>query len=283
LHQQNSTFREQLKIYAPAILLALVGFVLAYQFVDPAPSRKLVIATGQKDGAYAIFAQRYRQILQRENVELEIIHSAGSIENIKLLQQGKAAIAFIQSGSTDTTTNNEFQSLGSLFFEPIWVFHRRELDLTRLNNLQGKRIAVGADGSGTKPLAMQLLQDNGLNATNAELVSLNSQDSANQLLQGKVDALFLVASPHSPTVARLLTSDRVALMNFKRASAYISLHKYLSRVTLPQGIIDMQHNIPNQDLALLATSANLAADTDLHPAHIDLLLQTAKEVHGTGG
>jgi len=112
---------------------------------------------------------------------------------------------------------------------------------------------------------------------------MSSEQSANQLLQGEVDAIFLVASPHSSTVSRLLSSDRVKLMAFERAKAYTSRHKFLSSVTLPQGVIDMQRNIPDRDLNLLAASANLIGHSNLHPAHIDLLLQAATEVHGGGG
>jgi len=282
LDRENSSLREQMNIYAPAMLLALLGFVLAYQFVDPAPARTITIAAGQKDGAYALFAERYREILQREDVELKIINSAGSLENMQLLKQGKAKTAFIQSGTT-MAASDELQSLGSLFFEPIWVFHSNSLDLTRLSQLQGKSIAIGAEGSGTKPLALQLLQDNAIDATNAQLLSMSSEQSANQLLQGELDAIFLVASPHSSTVSRLLSSDRVKLMAFERAKAYTSRHKFLSSVTLPQGVIDMQRNIPDRDLNLLAASANLIGHSNLHPAHIDLLLQAATEVHGGGG
>lgn len=281
--KEHSTFREHLTVYAPAILLALLGFVLAYQFVDPAPSSKITIATGQKDGAYALFAERYRKILQREKVELEIIHTAGSIKNINLLEQGNAITAFIQNGSSDADTKEDLQSLGSLFFEPIWVFHRNSLKPGRLSDLQGMKISVGADGSGTKPLALQLLRDNSINATDAELISMSSEESANGLLLGEIDAMFLVASPQSPTVAKLLSSEDISLMDFERADAYTSMHKYLSSVVLHQGVINMRRNIPAQDITLLAASANLVAHTDLHPAHIDLLLQAAKEVHENGG
>ncbi len=283
MNRENSSLREQFSIYGPAILLTLFGFLLAYQFVDPAPPRTITIAAGQKDGAYTLFAERYRKILQRDGVELKIINSAGSQENIQLLEQGQATTAFIQSGSSNKDAESEIQSLGSLYFEPIWVFHTVALDLTRLSQLHGKRIAVGAEGSGTKPLAQQLLQDNNINNSNTKLISESSEQSANLLLQGEVDAMFLVGSPHAPTISRLLSSYKVKLMAFERAKAYTSRHKFLSRVTLAQGVIDMQRNIPAQDLTLLAASASLVGHSNLHPAHIDLLLQAATEVHGGGG
>ena len=74
-----------IKTFGPAILIALAGFFIAWQFVNPAPPDTITIATGQPGGAYVLFAERYREILAREDITLNILETAGSVENLSLI------------------------------------------------------------------------------------------------------------------------------------------------------------------------------------------------------
>ena len=78
--------------FATALFLTLIGFLVAWQFVNPAPPRTVVIATGQQDGAYFLFAERYRELLAADGIELQIRQTAGSIENIRLLEDESSAV-----------------------------------------------------------------------------------------------------------------------------------------------------------------------------------------------
>ena len=282
--RQPSSRKDHLNIFGPAILLVLIGFALAYQFVKPAPSDHIRIASGQKEGAYYLFAQQYQERLLQEKINLEVINTVGSIDNIGRLKRGEAEVALVQGGTaTGTSDEADLLSLGSLYFEPIWVFHRKELQVTRLTDLLGKRIAIGAEGSGTRALALQLLADNDINTSNSPLLDSSGRAAADALLSGEIDSAFFVASPMSPVVRALLDSEHIHLMNFERADAYTRTHRFLSSVTLPEGVINMRRNLPNQQTILLAASANLVVRNDLHPALMDLLLQAAQTVHGKGG
>jgi len=280
---QERAFRDHLHIFGPAILITLLGFILAYQFVDPAPPDHIRIATGEKSGAYYLFARQYQQALAREGIDLQIVTTAGSLENIRLLQQGQVDIAFVQGGLANASGDDELESLGSFYYEPLWLFHRLNPAPAYLTGLRGRKIAIGRQGSGTRALAGQLLVDNRLADDNATLLPIGGQEAASRLLQGELDAAFFVASPESPLVQRLLLSDQVRLMNFQRAAAYTRRHHFLSRVLLPQGLVDLERDIPRQDIALLATTANLVSRPDLHPALIDLLIYSGGQIHGNGG
>ncbi|MES9876931.1 MAG: TAXI family TRAP transporter solute-binding subunit [Candidatus Sedimenticola sp. PURPLELP] len=280
---QQHPFRDHLHIFGPGIAITLLGFLLAFQFVKPAPPDQITIATGGMEGAYSLFGQQYRDYLKRENIELRVLNTKGSVENIQLLESGKADIAFVQGGTEESSKSEELISLGSLYFEPIWVFHRGDLTLEQLTGLDSSKIAIGPEGSGTRAVALQLLSDNSITDANAELLELSGRPAADALLGGQIDAAFFVASPQSAVVRALLDSTEIALMNFKRADAYTRLHRYLSPAVLPEGVINLRHNLPRQETRLLAASANLVAHQDLHPALIDLLLQAASESHGEGG
>jgi len=276
--------REHLKIYLPSVIIAILGFVIAYQFVQPAPPREITIATGDEKGAYHAFGLRYRDILARNGVTLKVKSTAGSVENIKLLDApgSDVDVAFVQGGVGNPKSSPMLTSLASLYFEPLWVFHRSEMRLARLTDLRGKRIAVGPEQSGTRAIAMQLLADNALDDREASILSAGGEKAVELLRQGEVEAAFFVASARSSLVHGLLDRTDVSVMSFENAEAYRRIHRFLSKVTLPQGVINFRSNIPPRDVELIAPAATLVSRDDLHPALIDLILQAAAEVHGKG-
>ncbi len=281
----GTSYGEYIKVYGPAFLLAVVGFVVAYQFVDPAPPTHIVIGTGAPDGAYYQFGRRYREILAREGVDLTVRATAGSAENYSLLEATppEVDVAFAQTGTEGLAISGELVSLGSLYREPLWVFHRSGVSLGRLSDLHGKRVGVGEEGSGTHAIAMRLLADNGLTDETTKFLPLGGNSAADALMGNRVDAVLMVASPESSSVETLLHAEGVNLMSFERAEGYARIYQYLSIVTLPEGAIDLEANIPPADVTLLAPMANLVVREDFHPALIDLLLLAAAEVHGDGG
>jgi TRAP transporter TAXI family solute receptor len=274
-----------LKTYGPAITITLIGFLIAWQFVNPAPPRKIGIAAGHEGGAYFLFAEHYRKILAEDGITLDIRSTAGSVENIRLLEDKSSGIdlAFVQGGTAGNATAGNINALGSLYYEPLWVFYRGNKVLSRVTDLGSYRIAAGESGSGTQAIAHTLLQDNGIDTDTKKILSLGASAAAKELLKGNIDAAFLVASARAPLVQEQLRNENIRLMSFARARAYTRRHHFLSSITLPEGAIDLHLNIPPRDTELLAASANLVARDDLHPALVSLLLQTAKKVHGGGG
>jgi TRAP transporter TAXI family solute receptor len=277
--------KEKLKIFGPAMVIVIVGFLVAYQFVAPAPPRKIIIGTGSPKGAYFAFGKKYSELFEKEGISLEVKITAGSVENLKLLEadSGGVDIAFIQGGMGTLAKTENLVSLGSLYFEPLWIFHQKDLTLNRLSDLKGLRIAVGAEGSGTKVLAMQLLELNGINAKNTQLLLYDSQQAVEGLLNGEIDVAFFVTTHRSSYLRPLLKSKSITLMGLQRAEAYALRYHYLHVLKLPEGVIDFQDNIPSRDLTLVAPSTQLVARSDLHPALIELFLQTAEIVHEPGG
>lgn len=269
-------------------LIAGIGFVIAYQFVEPAPPKRIVITTGSDSGAYYHFAQRYATILARDGVTLEVRSSAGSLQNLERLKVDEAQVGFVQGGviepksDPDEVDDSGLLSLGSLFYEPVWVFYRGEQPLTRLTELRGKRIAIGAEGSGVRQLARQLLEANEVPVSD-RLLPLSGLVAAEELQQGRIDAAFVIASEKAPVVQVLLRSPGVKVMSFAQAGAYQRRFPFLTKLTFPHGVADLVRDFPPEDIKLLALTANLIIRDDLHPALQTLLLQAASEVHGKSG
>jgi TRAP transporter TAXI family solute receptor len=260
-------------------------------FVEPPPPRKIVIASGGKDGAYHRYARKYADELQKVGLSVEVRETAGSVENLSLLGQDDAgvAVAIVQSGLASPRDLQRFQALGSLYHEPLWVFHRGEKPLERLSQLDGKRIGVGPTGSGTHAIAMQLLAANGLvgsesaeKSPRAVLVQGPVAEAAKALRKGELDAAFFVAAFEAEYIQALLGDGQVTLMDFGQHEAYHRRFRFLAPVTLPAGLVDLGRNIPARDVDLLAPTAMLVVRDDFHPALVPLLLTTATRIHGKG-
>lgn len=277
--------KHALSIYGPAGLLVLAAFVVAYQFIKPAPPQHVRIASGGEQGAYFVFAQAYARELAREGIHLEVVPTAGSVENIRLLQEGAVDAALVQGGVSDQSDGEgavQLYSLGSVFYEPLWLFVRNGLRYRDLGSLRGLRVSVGAEGSGTRALGLRLLSENGVNAANSTLLKLDDEAAASELRAGQLDGALFVASPDSPLVRSLLQEGDLSLVSFDRAEAYARRHRFLSGVTLPEGVVDLRENLPGRDIRLLAATANLAVSTETHPAINELLLQAMQRVHQQG-
>jgi TRAP transporter TAXI family solute receptor len=275
----------QIAIVAPALILVIAGFVFAYQFVGPAPPDRIVMATGSTSGAYHAFGQKFADRFRKEGIRLDLKSTAGSAQNLELLIQddNDVPVAFLQGGIGSPDTHPELRSLGSVYYEPLWVFVRGGNAPARLTSLAGKRIAIGAKGSGTRAIAHRLLAENGITEKSARLLDIGGPQAAQALKNGVADAAVFVTSAKSKTVRDLLSIPGISVMSFERADAYIRRNRFLSKLTLPKGAVDLARNLPNKDIVLLAPTATVVASPALHPALIDLFLLVMRDAHRPGG
>jgi len=271
---------DSLKLGGPILALILLGFAVAYLFVGPAPPERITLATGEAGGAYALFGSRYQEILSENGIELVLRESAGSAENLALLRERDIDAAFVQGGVAEEPDRDAIESLGSLYFEPLWGFHRVDLQVDRLSDLAELRVSAGPEGSGTRAVVLRLLSANGI--ASAPLALPNDEAVAG-LREGALDAVFLIGSLESPVVRDLLLDERIEPLSFRRADAYERTHRFLSKLVLPEGVVDYAANVPRREIVLVAATTNLAIRDDVHPALLDLLVQAAARVHGAGG
>lgn len=266
------------------VLAGLVlTFWLLFSVVRPAPPRTVTMMTGTPGGGYAAFAERYRTALAREGIELVLLPSSGSVENLRGLITAEADLAFIQSGIAYEPDSRELVSLGSMYFEPVWIFHRLKQPLTRLSQINGYSIATGEAGSGTQLLALQMLASSGVALNSPGLKMIGGNDAATALLEGEVDAAFIISGAESPVIQRLLGAPGIHIAELEHTAAYSKRIPHLETTTLPEGSIDLVNISPPRDVFLLGATADLVARADLHPAIISLLLQSARDIHGPPG
>ncbi len=273
------------KIIAPIVLIFIALLYFGSRFLPPLAPDHLTIATGSKSGIYYQSALKYKALLAEQKVHVDIVTTNGSVEALRLLKAGKVDIAFVQGGSSDGFEKEPFTSLASLYNEPIWVYYpdKREEELLYLNALRGKRIVIGAEGSGTKALAVKLLAANGITPKNSTFLALGSEAGAQALFDGDADALFSIIGTFAPLTKALLLDPQIRLMDFTRTRAYTVRYPFLNAVTLDEGVMDLQYNLPPEAKHLIAATANLVSRDTIHPDLVRLVLQAAQKVHGQAG
>jgi TRAP-type uncharacterized transport system substrate-binding protein len=282
---KSATLRDVALAALPILLLAALAVWVLTTFVQPAPPRRVVMSTGPLDGAYHAFALRYQAHLAGYGIQLELRPSAGSVENLRRLKarEDGVSIALVQGGLVKAEDAPGLMTLGSMYYEPVWVFYRGGRDLDLGIQLRGKRIAIGPEGSGTRAAALLALRVTGLAERPTRLSDLGGLQAAEALMAGSIDAAFYVASAEAPAVQRLLAAPGIRLLGMRRAEAISRRLPNLHRLTLPEGAVDLARNLPPRRLELLAVTANLVAVEDLHPVIVDLMLESAKKVHGGAG
>lgn len=293
------SMRDLIATAGPFLLLAAMLLVVAYVILDPTPPRRVVMATGASQGAYAEFGKRYAAILKTYGIEVELRATQGAAENLALLRDEHSGvdIAFLQGGADaapavgDDPPDDGLLSLGSLFYEPVWLFYREESaqkrlktpTLSSLGQLTGWKLNIGAPGSGVPNLMSSLLEANHIDAAGITLLREPQTPAVMALLEGSSDALVFASAPESLMVQMLLQTPGIKLFDFAQAEAYSRRFAFLRPVLLPRGVVDLARDSPPNDVRLVAPTATLVARHTLHPALQQLFVQAARSIHGQAG
>jgi TRAP-type uncharacterized transport system substrate-binding protein len=280
----------------PLALAVAAAVVLAFWWLNPNPPKRVVLATGPEQSAYAEFGQRYAQALARVGIELVLLPSEGARHNLELLRSGESDLGFVQGGSAPLALGDQqaLVSLGSLFVEPVWVFYREQAvkprsgdarypHVARISELSGWRVGVGTPGSGVPELFSSILDANRLSDKRFKLSNADQTSATVAFFAGQLDALVFASAPESPMVQMLLQTPGVALLPFAQHEAYARRLGFLKPVVLPQGVVDLAANVPARNVPLIATTTSLVARADTHPAVVQLMAQTAVGLHGEAG
>ena len=263
-----------LRIFALPLLVVVLSAMILWRFVEPAPPGHITLATGTGGGFYAALGEAYAKRLRAAGLDVTLKASAGSAENLRLLRRGEVDAAFVQGGIVRPGEAG-LVALGSLAIEPLWLFAP---SAAPLDDLTGRRVAAGAEGSGAHALVGELLRDLGRSDA-VTLLPLGGDAAATALLNGTADAAVFVTSTDNGAVRRLIEAPGVALQGLRRAEAWMRAYPYLNVVRLPEGGLDLARNVPDRPLDTVGVATNLVAAEALHPAIAGLLLQVAYAIH----
>jgi TRAP transporter TAXI family solute receptor len=269
----------------PSFLILVAASIAAYKFVDPAPPKHFVISTSDGEGDFQTYAKIYKEILKDDGITLDILPSSGGVENFKRLKDPHSGVdvGFTHDGVGTQDEAPDVSSLGSIYYDPVWVFYRGQKDLTRFSELAGKKIAVGVEGGGTQVLVTQLLKASGVDDKNAKFITLGSSDAAQALRSGGLDVAIFLATAEDPLIQGLMADSGLKLMDVDQAEAVTRVLPFLHHLVLPHGAFDLKKNIPSHDVNLVSATVTLLVRDSLHPALIYLLLKAVSQVHDDPG
>ena len=277
---------------APVVAMALVVGIglaislIAFGFFNSAAPSSVTITSGPDGSAFTRYAQQYQKILAQQGVTLKILPSQGSRDNLRRLADNhtRVDVGFVLGGETNPGEAQHLYSLGSISYQPMMIFYRGA-PKARLSEFKGMRLDIGPAGSGSNVLAQALLAANGIHAGDGTVyIDTSTDDTVRALHEQRIDAFFAMSeSTPNELMRELLRAPDVHLFNFTQATGYSRRFAYLHKLQLPQGSLDFGENIPAEDVELIASTVELVARENLHPAISDLLLEAAREVHGKPG
>ena len=269
-----------------AFIVLIASIFLTIWLLLPGPPKTLTIATGFPDGLYHQFAKQLQVELAKEKIVLRIQNTGGSVDNLALMADSKSGVdlAIIQSGVGNPNQYPKFTALAGLFYEPLWVWYRSDAfikdggSLRQLSQLKGKKVSIGNEGSGTNMLSQAILKLNDIESTQLNLVSLSPDEAIKQLRQGGIDVAMIVLAGEAPLLKDFYQLPGIRLMDFDQAETYTRVLPYLNRVDIPRGLVSIAHDLPKQDIHVIAPTATLVAHSDINPATVSLLLGTTYDI-----
>src|SRR6476619_7208329 len=269
-----------------AATLCVAGLVwLGMAYLIPAPPSRIVIGTSPTGEHYHNLGTRYQGILAAANMKVELRATNGAKENLKLLNDPNSGIqlAFMQGGISNGSLAPDLMSLGRIDHQIFWLFYPAGETLTDLVQLKGKRIGLGAEGSGDRAVCEKILAVAGITYDNTTLVTVAPENVINNLDGGAIDAVFRNFSPESPVLDALLRGPQYRLMSFAEVEALTRIFPYLVRLVLPRGAVDLARKLPPSDIDLVATTNVVLVRKEIHPAIVDLLALAISQAHGAPG
>jgi TRAP transporter TAXI family solute receptor len=279
----GTAIKNFLRVYGAPIAIVVLGLVVAFMFMAPAPPKRITLAGGAAGGAYAATAEAYAETLRKFDIAVDVQQTAGSVDNLARVKSRQADVAIVQTGVAGAGAQDDsIRSIGAVFYEPLWVFHRKSVRVEELQDIAGRRVAIGPEGSGVRALASLLLTEVGVKPDVFTAVPLAGQAAAAALQKGDIDVALVVSGATTAWIAGLIADPDIELLSMKEAHALSRRHPYLDEVTLYRGVVDLAAILPKQDVMLIAPAAQIVVREDLHPAVQSLLIEAALAADGGG-
>ena len=262
-----------------AILIAIAITVVKLFLLPPS---SIDIAAGPKGSYLYETAQKYKVEFEKAGVQVNVMETGGTLENLEHVNHPDKLIefGFLEGGAADRKDYPSLESLGSIAYAPIWVFYRSDLgNIYDINELKGKRIAIGGTSQGIHANALDLLNAVGINSSNSKLLNIGREEALKALHSNQIDAMFYSA-PAEDTLVKILFNDaRLKPLQWPDAEGIASNLREYHVLNLPFGAIDLANSMPAKDMKVLATTITVITKKDTHSALIYLMMGVMDDIH----
>ncbi len=269
--------------YVWSLIIGVIttAVLVAYFTISSLPDT-LKIAAGAPGSYFYETAEIYKKDLAKQGVDLEIVQSKGAADSLALLNAGKVDLALAHGGLTTKQESPELVSLGSISYEPLWVFQRKGTKtVTDLSQLKGMKVATGLEGTGVEVIAKRLFTAEGVNESNTKILHMSMKEAEERLVRGEIDAAVFMDPPENARIREFFSSSAINEASLDDSEALRRRFRYLHVIKIPPSGIDLALEQPHAEMLTVAPTAYLAARKSLDPALQYLLLSVIDEVHHT--
>ena len=234
----------------------------------------LSVLTGGTQGTYYALGGTFADLISTETgVNTTAQVSQASAANMTGLQNGDGEVAFVQTDIAYYATEglemfegkpiDTISALGALYPETVHLVTLADSGITSYEDLKGKKVSVGAPGSGTYANAEQLLEIHGLTMDDIQPQNLDFGESTDSISSGQIDAAFVTAGYPTAAVEALNATKEVSIVpvSAEKAEALIEKYPYYAVDSIPAGTYGLAEDVPTVSvLAMLAVNNDLSED-----------------------
>lgn len=232
-----------------ASVVAGCGGEKKQETAKPASQNFINIASGGTSGTYFPLGAAIADVLNKAipGTNASNQSTGASVANVNLLKQGKVEIAFIQNDIAFYAANgtemfkdkkvDNIRGIATLYPEIVQIITLEKSGIKSVADFKGKRIAVGAAGSGVEANARQIMTAYGVKYEDCKIQYLSFAEAASALKDGNVDAAFVTAGTPTAAVQELSTQNEVVLLpvDDEKADALIKEYPFYTKVSVPKG------------------------------------------------
>lgn len=248
--------------------------------------KQLIVATGGTGGTYyPLGGGMADQITKNAGVTATAQSTGASAENMRLIRDQGADIAFTQSDIAEYANKGTamfeqdgkietFQAIGALYNETIQIVVSPDSGINTVADLKGKRVSVGAPGSGTEMNAQQILEAYGLKFEDVQLQRLSFADSSKAIQDGQLDAAFQTAGTPTAAITELAATKGVKIIpiDADKIDAIIAKYPFYTKDTIPGNT----YQTVSEDVNTVAVKSMLVVRSDLSE---DLVYKITKSIY----
>jgi TRAP transporter TAXI family solute receptor len=256
---------------------------------------QLSFVTGGTGGTYYPLGGQIANIIKdATGIETTAQVSKASAENLQLLSDGDADLGFTQTDIASYAKQGKLmfegspvenvRAIGTLYPETIQIVTLKDSGINSVEDLKGKKVSVGAPGSGTFANAEQILEIHGLSMNDISAQHLDFSESTDGIQDGNIAAAFITAGTPTGSVEGLaaVKSVKIIGMTDEKINALIAKYPYYAKDTIKAGTYKLE-----QDVSTVAVQAMLVARADLsddlvHDITKALFENTDKIAHAKG-
>lgn len=271
-------------LYIPLLFIGLIALIA---YVNPLPPKTAYLAIGQDGSSSQEIAKTFQTFFKKNKINLDLVATSGLTAGLKGLYSDDSKInaSFLTVGTANEDEYPGLVSLGSVQYAPIWLFYKGATltDSDPFRYLENKKVSIGAQGTAANILFHKLNRVSLKKplANSANILELPHREGAELLMQGKIDALFIVDSNQSETIKHLLSDSSIKIADFSLANAYIKKLPFLQKLVIPRGSRSIEKINPPNDITILASTTNLLVEKDSHRAVQWAFILASKEYSRT--